>query len=287
MISRWMKPALILGIVSCMAFPCHAADAPTLTLLEESKASIEDENVHFWYMIGDDVAAEFLSMNNNLAKLFTVTGVEAEDMGEYLQYKSADDEDDAYVTGTPRFIGTYEVRGLGEDATPTVGSMGYRVEAPQVMVQNDTYETLYSPELARVDEYTEGLALSHERTNTTEDTITYTVTVTGTLKAFDAEKVGKEDGTYFFPWQLKVVSKEDVSITSTTVEENGEERNAEGTDGLTMQELFKVDDMVISDPFLNGILPIKEDSSLTITIAYEGAPDLVYDFDFSELSLEE
>ena len=266
-------------------FSASALGEIRLEINPEAQEGIESPDTHYWYMIGDDLAAEFLSMNNNVTKVFIATKDGEAVADAVFQYKAVDADDDAYADGTPRMIGNYVVRAKAGDAV-SENTHGYRVEAPKVMILNDTYESLYAPELARTAEYAENIVLEHERTETMEEKISYTVKVTGTLKAIDAARAGQESGTYFFPWQVKDVAKEDIAITGTEIIANGVSDAKEGMDAFIRQELFKIGDMVIADPFLCGVLPVDEVAGLEIVIHYENAPDLVYTFDLSGLTLE-
>lgn len=284
-----MKKILACLLVALMSITClFSASAQGEVRLEinpDAKEGIESPDTHYWYMIGDDLAAEFLSMNNNVTKVF-IAVKDGETVAEpVFQYKTMDVGDDSYEDGTPRMIGNYVVRALvGEENSEN--TFGYRVEAPKVMILNDTYESLYASDLARTAEYAKNIVLEHERTETTEEKISYTVKVTGTLKAIDAAKVGQKNGTYFFPWQLKGVAKGDIAITGTEINANGVSEAKEGMDAFIRQELFKIGDQVIADPFLCGVLPIGEGASLEVVIHYENAPDLVYTFDLTGLALE-
>lgn len=275
--------AAAMGISSL--FGAAALAEVSLEINPEAKEGIESPDTHYWYMVGDDLAAEFLSMNNNVTKVFVAAkdGEAAEEVT--FQYKGVEEADDAYVDGTPRMIGNYVVRAkVGDEVSEN--THGYRVEAPKVMVLNDTYESVYPADYARVAEYAENISLAHERTETTEEAIHYTVTVTGTLKPIDAASVGQSEGTHFLPWMIKGVAKEEIAITGTEINGNGEADAKDGMDAFIRQELFKIGDMVIADPFLSGVLPVSDGASLEVTIHYENAPDLVYTFDLSGLTLE-
>ncbi|MBR1684030.1 MAG: hypothetical protein IJ708_02750 [Clostridia bacterium] len=275
--------ATVMGVSSL--FGATALADVLLEINPEAKEGIESPDTHYWYMVGDDLAAEFLSMNNNVAKLFIATQ-DGETVEEpVFQYKAADASDETYTEGTPRMIGDYTVRAaVGEEISEN--THGYRVEAPKVMVLNDTYASVYPESFARVADYAENITYAHERTETTEAAIHYTVTASGTLKVIDAASVGQSEGTHFLPWMIKGVAKEDISVVSTEIVANGENDTKDGMDAFIRQELFKIGDMVIADPFLSGVLPVHEGSSLEVTIHYENAPDLVYTFDLTGLTLE-